>query len=147
MTTQYKIYRKEGIKIGVFGLGIELKGLVNPNLYKETKYYDPVEISEEMVKVLKYDKKCDLIICVSHLGHEYNSKKISDTKLAELTSGIDLIIGGHTHTFLKEPVIKKNKKSNNVIINQVGSGGVYLGRIDFNFKNSNKNNYNSLIEV
>ena len=64
--------------------------------------------------------------------------KISDTNLAQLTSDIDLIIGGHTHTFLKEPVIIKNKKNNNVIINQVGSGGVYLGRIDFNFTNSSK---------
>ncbi len=147
ITTPYKIYRKEGVKIGVFGLGIELKGLVNPDLYQETKYYDPVEISYEMVKVLKNEKKCDLVICVSHLGHEYSSDKISDTKLAKLTSGIDLIIGGHTHTFLKEPLIVKNKNNNNVIINQVGSGGVYLGRIDFNFTNSNKNNTNSILEV
>ena len=147
ITTPYKIYKKEGIKIGVFGLGIELKGLVNPDLYKETKYYDPVEISYEMVKVLKNEKKCDLIICVSHLGHEYSSNKISDTKLAQLTSGIDLIIGGHTHTFLKEPLIIKNKNNDNVIINQVGSGGVYLGRIDFNYINSNKNNTNSILEV
>ena len=147
MTTQYKIYRKGGVKIGVFGLGIELKGLVNPDLYKETKYYDPVEISNEMVKILKNEKKCDLIICVSHLGHEYNSDKISDVKLAKLTNDIDLIIGGHTHTFLKEPLIIKNKNNDNVIINQVGSGGVYLGRIDFNFTNSSKKDTNSLLEV
>ena len=147
ITTPYKIYKKEGVKIGVFGLGIELKGLVNPDLYKETKYYDPVEISYEMVKVLKNEKKCDLVICVSHLGHEYSSDKISDTKLAKLTSGIDLIIGGHTHTFLKEPLILKNKNNDNVIINQVGSGGVYLGRIDFNFTNSSKKDTNSLLEV
>ena len=147
MTAPYKIYRKGGVKIGVFGLGIELKGLVNPDLYKETKYYDPVEISNEMVKILKNEKKCDLIICVSHLGHEYNSDKISDVKLAKLTNDIDLIIGGHTHTFLKEPLIIKNKNNDNVIINQVGSGGVYLGRIDFNFTNSSKNDTNSLLEV
>jgi len=147
LTTTYKIYKKEGVKIGVFGLGIELKGLVNPNLYKETIYNDPIEISDEMVKILKDEKKCDLIICVSHLGHEYNSNKISDTKLAQLTSDIDLIIGGHTHTFLKEPLITKNKKNKNVIINQVGRGGVYLGRIDFNFSNSSKSDTNSLLEV
>ena len=147
ITTPYKIYRKEGVKIGVFGLGIELRGLVNPDLYKETKYYDPVEMSNEMVKILKNEKKCDLIICVSHLGHEYNSDKISDVKLAKLTNDIDLIIGGHTHTFLKEPLIIKNKNNDNVIINQVGSGGVYLGRIDFNFTKSSKNTTNSLLEV
>ena len=147
ITTPFKIYKKQGVKIGVFGLGIELKGLVNPDLYKETKYYDPIEISNDIVKILKNDKKCDLIICVSHLGHEYDSNKISDTKLARLTSDIDLIIGGHTHTFLKEPIIVKNKKNNNVIINQVGNGGVYLGRIDFNFTNSGRKNTNSLLDV
>ena len=147
LTTPYKIYKKEGVKIGVFGLGIELKGLVNPQLYKETKYYDPVEISIEMVKILKNKNKCDLIICVSHLGHEYNSDKISDSKIAQLTHDIDLIIGGHTHTFLKEPFITKNKNNDNVIINQVGSGGVYLGRIDFNFTKSSKNSTNSILEV
>ena len=147
ITTPFKIYKKQGVKIGVFGLGIELKGLVNPDLYKETKYYDPIEISNDIVKILKNDKKCDLIICVSHLGHEYDSNKISDTKLARLTSDIDLIIGGHTHTFLKKPIIVKNKKNNNVIINQVGNGGVYLGRIDFNFTNSVRKNTNSLLHV
>ena len=147
LTTPYKIYKKEGVKIGVFGLGIELKGLVNPNLFKETKYYDPIEISDEMVRILKDEKKCDLIICVSHLGHEYNSNKISDTRLAQLTTDIDLIIGGHTHTFLKEPLITKNKNNKNVIINQVGSGGVYLGRIDFNFTYSSKSDTNYLLEV
>jgi 5'-nucleotidase len=147
LTAPYRIYKKQGVKIGVFGLGIELKGLVNPILYKETKYYDPIEISDEMVKILKDKQKCDLIICVSHLGHEYNSNKISDTKLANLTSDIDLIIGGHTHTFLKEPLITKNKDNKNVIINQVGRGGVYLGRIDFNFTNSSKVNTNSILEV
>ena len=110
LTTPYKIYKKEGVKIGVFGLGIELKGLVNPILYKETKYYDPIEISDEMVKILKDEKKCDLIICVSHLGHEYNSNKISDTSPARLTNDIDLIIGGHTHTFLNKPVIIKIRR-------------------------------------
>ena len=147
LTAPYRIYKKQGVKIGVFGLGIELKGLVNPILYKETKYYDPIEISNEMVKILKDEKKCDLIICVSHLGHEYNSNKISDTKLAQQTSDIDLIIGGHTHTFLEEPLITKNKKNKNVIINQVGRGGVYLGRIDFNFTNSSISKTNSLLEV
>ncbi len=82
------------------------------------------------------------------LGHELSIlTKLVTLTLAQLTSDIDLIIGGHTHTFLKEPVIIKNKKNNNVIINQVGSGGVYLGRIDFNFTNSSKRNTNSLLEL
>tara|TARA_B100001989_G_C24479205_1_gene433491 strand:+ start:75 stop:971 length:897 start_codon:yes stop_codon:yes gene_type:complete len=147
ITENYSIYERSGVKIGVFGLGIELKGLVNPDLYKETKYLDPIEISEDMIKVLKNENRCDLIVCISHLGHYYNNDKISDIKLAKLTSDIDLIIGGHTHTFLDKPEIVKNKNGKNVIINQVGTRGVYVGRIDFNFKNFDIKNSTSLLEV
>ena len=147
ITSIYKIYNRQGIKIGVFGLGIELKGLVNPFLYKETKYYDPIEISQEMINILKKREKCDLIICISHLGHNYKTDKICDTKLAKMTSDIDLIIGGHTHTLLKKPLVIKNSINNDVIINQVGQSGVYIGKIDFIFSNNYKTSDNSLVEV
>ena len=100
-----------------------------------------------MTHKLKTEEKCDLIICISHLGHTYQGDKLSDLKLGRLTSDIDLIIGGHTHTLLKKPEIIKNSKNKDVIINQVGSNGVYVGKIDFNFSNFNKNSYNSLVEV
>ena len=144
---KYKIYNKGGIKVGVFGLGIELRGLVNPLLYGETKYYDPVDIAKDISAKLKYEKRCDLVICISHLGHQYQNDKISDTRLAKLTSNIDLIIGGHTHTLLKEPLILNNSLGKEVIINQVGSSGVYVGRIDFNFTNNIKYSDKSIVEI
>ncbi|MFO7719732.1 MAG: metallophosphatase [Gillisia sp.] len=127
----HKIFKKDGVKIGIFGLGVELKGLVNAHLYKETKYLDPVEIATDMSRILKEDKKCDIVICLSHLGHSYKSNKISDVKLAAATENIDLIIGGHTHTFLEKPEVHTNKAGKKVLINQVGCYGLYLGRIDF----------------
>ena len=147
LVDEYKIYNMEGVKIGVFGLGIELKGLVNPLLYKETKYNDPLDVAKYMTSKLKFEKGCDLIICISHLGHQYQIDKISDTKLAKLTSNIDLIIGGHTHTLLKEPLILNNSLGKEVIINQVGSSGVFVGRIDFNFTNNYILSDKSLVEV
>jgi 5'-nucleotidase len=126
-----KTYIFDEVKIGVFGLGIELKGLVSDELYKETKYLDPVEISNDITDYLKNEEKCDLIICLSHLGFKYKKNKISDFILAQKTKDIDLIIGGHTHTFMDKPTITKNKIGNDVIINQVGCFGVYLGKIDF----------------
>ena len=126
-----KTYILDEVKIGVFGLGIELKGLVSDELYKETKYLDPVEISNDITDYLKNEEKCDLIICLSHLGFKYKKNKISDFILAQKTKDIDLIIGGHTHTFMDKPVLTKNKIGNDVIINQVGCFGVYLGKIDF----------------
>jgi 5'-nucleotidase len=136
----YKIFKKERIKIGVFGLGIELNGLVDPAMYKETKYLDPVEIAQDMTRILKTEEKCDLIICLSHLGYNYKTdpNKISDLKLASLTKYIDLIIGGHTHTFLPKPTIVKNSEGKNMLVNQVGCYGINLGRIDFYF-DANKN--------
>lgn len=130
----YKIFKKDGIKIGVFGLGIELNGLVNPSMFKETKYLDPIEITQDMTRVLKDEKGCDLIICLSHLGYNYrNSDTISDLKLARATKNIDLIIGGHTHTFLPKPTIVKNNDDKNMLVNQVGCYGINLGKIDFYF--------------
>jgi 5'-nucleotidase len=136
----YKTFIKNGIKIGVFGLGIELKGLVDKKLYKETKYYNPIEVATDITKTLKETEKCDLIICLSHLGFDYKNEKDkpSDLKLAAATQDIDLIIGGHTHTFLDKPVIKTNKVGKQVVINQVGAYGINLGRIDFYFSDETK---------
>ncbi len=136
----YKIIVKDGIKIGIFGLGVELQGLVDKNLYKETVYNDPVESAQDMSRILKEDEQCDLIICLSHLGYSYSHlpDKISDLKLAEATKDIDLIIGGHTHTFLDKPTVVKNLEGKNTLVNQVGCYGINLGKIDFYF-DSDKN--------
>lgn len=124
------ILNKGGIKVGIFGVGVELKGLVPDNKYLETKYNDPIEIAQDKVKELK-EAGCELIICLSHLGYSYKSDKVSDLKLAEQTEGIHLIIGGHTHTFLDKPTEVINKSGNTVLVNQVGWAGVNLGRVDF----------------
>ena len=131
----YKVFDKNGIKVGVFGLGVELEGLVDKRNYKETVYHDPVSVAQEMSRVLKHEKKCDLVICLSHIGYQYKNEpdKICDTKLATLTKDIDLIIGGHTHTFLDKPTILKNSDGKDVLVNQVGCYGINLGRIDFYF--------------
>ena len=133
----YKIIIKDGIKIGIFGLGVQLDGLVDKKLYKETVYNNPIEVAQDMTRILKEEKKCDLVICLSHLGFKYKDEpeKPSDIVLAQKTKNIDLIIGGHTHTFLDKPVIEKNSEGKEVLINQVGCFGVNLGRIDFYLTN------------
>jgi 5'-nucleotidase len=131
----YKIFHKEGIKVGVFGLGVGLDGLVDKKNSKETVYNDPVGISQDMARILKHVEKCDLVICLSHIGYKYKDEpdKICDVTLAGLTKDIDLIIGGHTHTFLDKPTVLKNADNKEVLVNQVGCYGVNLGRIDFYF--------------
>lgn len=136
----YKVYEKDGIRIGVFGLGVHLEGLVSKKLYKETVYLDPLEISKDMSLILKEEEKCDLIICLSHVGYDYdgNPDFVSDLIIAKNSKDIDLIIGGHTHTFLPEPTVVTNSVGNKVLVNQVGCYGINLGRIDF-YLDNNKN--------
>jgi len=126
----YAIIKKGRFKIGVFGLGIELNGLVPKKLYGNTKYLDPIEKANETASVLK-NEGCNLIICLSHLGYEYNSNKVSDKVLAQNTQYIDLILGGHTHTFLTYPQPILNQIGNKIFINQTGWAGLNLGRIDY----------------
>ena len=137
----YKIFLRDGVKVGVFGIGVELNGLVPKELYKETKYLDPVIEANKISDKLKNKMGCDLIVCLSHLGLMYNSNKVSDLVIAQKSKNIDLIIGGHTHSFLEKPILETNLDGKKVIINQVGWGGINIGKIDFIFK-QNKTNFN-----
>jgi len=129
----YKIFEKAGHRIGVFGLGIELSGLVADKNFGATQYLDPVTKAKEMVSQLRGPEHCDMVICLSHLGYKYESAKIDDRKLAAQVSGIDLILGGHTHTFMDapEPITSPNGRA--TLINQVGWSGINLGRLDYTF--------------
>ena len=135
---EYVIYRKEGVKIGIYGLGIELEGLVTKEKYGETIYHDPVSVALNTEAFLKKEKQCDLVVCLSHLGISYDDNKVSDRVIASQTHFTDLIIGGHTHTFLDEPLQLKNAEGKRIIVNQAGWGGMVLGRIDFLFDKTKK---------
>ena len=132
----YKIIEKGGVKIGICGAGIELKGLVAPDMYGETKYLDPVRRVTETATKLKREYKCDYVICLSHLGYKYRGDKVSDVVLASESEHVDLILGGHTHTFMDGPDIIKNRDDKPVMIHQVGWAGILLGRIDLVFEHN-----------
>jgi len=136
--TPYKIFEVDGLKIGVYGLGIELKGLVTSKLYKETNCLDPYELATDCERKLKLEEGCDLVVCLSHLGYAYESDQPDDLKLAAKTKYTNLIIGGHTHTFLDKPSITENADGKKILVNQVGCYGINLGRIDFYFDAAQK---------
>ena len=130
---KYVVKVVDSVKIGIYGLGINFQGLVSAEHHKGVYYRDPVDVSIDMIRRLRDYEQCDMVICLSHLGYEYNDDRICDIKLARMVNGIDLIIGGHTHTFLKQPVVIKKASHNPTLITQVGFGGIVLGRIDFIF--------------
>jgi 5'-nucleotidase len=143
---RWKIFKLSNIKIGIYGLGIELKGLVADKNFGNIIYNDPLKAAFEMETFLKNEKKCDLVICLSHLGLRYRENKISDIILANETSMTDLIIGGHTHSFLEKPILEKNKMGNRVIVNQASWGGQVLGKIDFAFERSKNRKKSAVTE-
>jgi 5'-nucleotidase len=130
----FQIIKKAGLRIGIFGLGIELAGLVPDKAFGKIVYNDPIIAAEKTSKYLREEKGCDFIICLSHLGFNYNGKKASDMTLSTSNADVDLVLGGHTHTFLTEPVINTNKLGKKVVVNQVGWAGIKLGRIDYTFE-------------
>jgi len=134
----YLIKEVDGIRIGLFGLGVAFKGLVTPQNHEGVTYENPVPVARAMVRILRENLRCDFVICLSHLGFKYSDDRISDMRLARQVSGIDLIIGGHTHTFLEAPVPVKTTPKWKTLVTQVGFGGIVLGRIDFYFDQKEK---------
>lgn len=118
-----------GIKVGIFGLGIAFEGLVPPRLHEGVWYQDPYQAAESAVAQLR-SQGCSLVICLSHIGHRYTGERPSDTLLAQRVRGIDLILGGHTHTFMDRPEVFVGPDGGSTLVHQVGFGGIRLGRID-----------------
>ena len=138
LVMNHHILHKSGIKIGIYALGIELDGLVDKLNYGNTRYLDPLAVALKMEQMLKKDHHCDLVICLSHLGFSYQHNKISDSTLAPQTQYTDLIIGGHTHTFLDKPLELKNKDQKLILINQAGWAALAAGKIEFIFDRTGK---------
>ena len=123
----YVIIKKKGVKIGVFALCPPLEGLVVKANYEPLRYLDPVEVAQQMVTTLKRDHKCDIVICLSHLG--WDSKEYPDNHLIPLVEGIDLVLGGHSHTYMKELGYVTDKTGHPVPVDQNGKHGVYIGKL------------------
>lgn len=128
---RWKVFEKGGVKVGLYGLGVGLKGLVSEKNFGNTVYNDPLAVAIEMERFLVHEQNCSLVVCLSHLGHQYQEDIVSDLAVARKTRFTDLIIGGHTHTFLDEPAVVENCSGRNVIVNQAGWGGLVIGRVDF----------------
>lgn len=124
------IIKKGDLKIGIFGLGIQLEGLVPRANFKGVVYQNPIHSANQMAKQLKKDHKCDIVVCLSHLGYAYKGSKVSDQIIAKNSEHIDVILGGHTHTFLPKPQQFLNAKKRPIIVNQAGWAALQLGQVN-----------------
>lgn len=129
----YVILEKGGKRIGIIGVLIDINGYVSAKSRANVVYKNPIAVVNKLAKQLKKKEKCDLIVVLSHLGFEAESKSPSDKELAAASKNVDLIIGGHSHTFLESSVEIKNASGKRVIVTQAGAYGVYVGRFDLTF--------------
>jgi 5'-nucleotidase len=132
----YAVRTLAGVRIGLFGLGISPDNLITPQNFQGVKYLDPVEMSRGVVRLLREQEKCQLVVGMSHLGYYQNPQhgEIGDTQVAAQVNGIDFIASGHTHTFMEQPVLQKNPDGKDTIVFQVGKSGIYVGRVDFKMR-------------
>jgi len=125
-----------GVRVGLFGLGVSPANLITPENFRGVKYNDPVNAAREVVGTLRNKEGCALVVGMSHLGYYQNPRpgEIGDTQVASQVDGIDFIASGHTHTFMKQPVITRAPSGGNTIIFQVGRSGIYVGRVDMKLR-------------
>lgn len=130
----YIIVERDGLKIGIFALSPRLAGLVQEDKYEGVVYKEPNDVANETAALLKREKGCNLVVCLSHLGMKASGDNPAcDENLVANTRNIDIIIGGHSHTFMKKPAVFLNADGKDVYISQMGKNGIYVGRMDLIF--------------
>lgn len=132
----YVVRNLSGLKVGLFGMGIDFTGLVLADKHIGVTWRNPLEVVPGIVEKLRKEEKVDLLVGMSHLGYRYEAEpeRVSDLKVAEANPEIDFIVGGHTHTFMKAPHVVKHANGRETLLFQVGFGGVNVGRVDFTFQ-------------
>src|SRR5215203_2081538 len=130
---RYVVKTVGGIRVGLFGLGVSPVALITPANFKGVTYIDPVIAARDVVKKLREEERCSLVVCMSHLGYVKNGEQ-GDLLVASQVDGIDFIASGHTHTFMDQPVTQTQPCGAKTLIFQVGKSGIYVGRVDFTFR-------------
>ena len=124
----YVILERDGLKIGVFGLGAKMEGLVQADKCEGVVFKDPVPVANEVAAKLKDMEGCDAVVCLSHLGIK------EDEMLVHQTRNIDVVLGGHSHTFMQEPVFFQNLDGEPIPVSHTGKNGIFVGKIDLTFE-------------
>lgn len=129
----YVVIERGGLKIGIFGITTDLKTLVAKQNIKGMVYEDAYEVTDAMALKLRKELGCDLVIALTHIGYSGYPNQLSDINLAQKTENVDIIIGGHSHTFLKSEKIYKNRAGKDVVIVQTGAQGEYVGCLEIEY--------------
>ena len=125
----YVVLERGGMKIGVFGVSPKMEGLVQADKCEGIVYNDPIVAAQEVTDLLRTKEGCDVVICLSHLGFRLKNE-VCDEKLAAATKGIDVILGGHSHTFMEKPAFCLNAEGKSIPVLHTGRSGIFVGELD-----------------
>lgn len=134
----YHIIQVDGVRIGFVGVGPQLEGLVAEANCKGVKYHDPIVTADSVAAVLKEEEDCDVVVCLSHLGWK-TGNGIDDEHLIAGTRHLDLVLGGHTHSYFKEPLYYKNLDGRDIMLMHVGKNGQYVSETVIGLKTHTRN--------
>lgn len=130
---RYVVKTLGGVRVGLFGLGISPVSLITPANFKGVTFIDPVLAARDVVKKLREEQRCSLVVCMSHLGYYENNQR-GNSFVASQVDGIDFIASGHTHLFMEQPVSQAQPCGAKTLIFEAGKSGIYMGRVDFTFR-------------
>ena len=128
----YITLKRNGVKIGVFALSPALKGLVFDGNCEGLVYLDPAETAQKYIDLLRKQEKCDVVICISHLG--WKDSEYTDEQMLQGVEGCDLVLGGHTHTYMKELEYAPDKTGKQIPVDQNGKHGAFIGKLLLNLE-------------
>lgn len=137
----YVVIEREGLRVGVFGLSPRLDGLVAKENYGGVVYNDPVEAARKAVKALRSGERCDVVVCLSHLGWAQAQPDIDDSTMIAGTRGIDLVLGGHSHSYFEKLEHVRDADGRSVPVDQNGKHGVFVGRVEMSLKVEGKHEH------
>ena len=118
----YVVLKRGGMRIGIFGMLTDITKVVERTIADRLPKFGDVETADRWASYLKNEKKCDIVIALTHLGIE--NEDFMDQDLVRATRNIDLVVGGHSHTFIKDIVYENNIDGKPVPIVQNGCWGL-----------------------
>ena len=124
----YIVLERNGLKIGIFGIAPQPKGLIVQHNYEGMKYTKPAKAAQPIIDKLRNEEKCDVVVCLSHLG--WTDEPDHDKQFIAKTSGIDVLLGGHTHTYFKKEEYVKDKKGHQVVVDHTGKNARFIGTFE-----------------
>lgn len=128
----YVVIKRKGVKIGIFGLSPKLEGLVMASTCAGVKYLDPIKTANDIADKLKNEEKCDVVICLSHLG--WDEAGLNDMEMMAKTRNIDLVLGGHSHSYFQQLNYVRNLDGKEIPNDQNGKHGIFVGKITLNLE-------------